>query len=1008
LPDPKSLARELIRREWMTPYQANQLLQGKGQDLLLGSFVLLERLGEGGMGQVFKARNWKLGQIVALKLLKQLNNPQLVQRFQREIRVAAQLDHPNIIRAFDADCAGDVHFLVMEFVPGIDLGRLVRKDGQLPVAQACDFMRQSALGLHHAFERGLVHRDIKPANLLLTGNGLIKILDMGLARLGDNTPTEDDESTALTRQGVVMGTVDYMAPEQAMNFHSADIRADLYSLGCTFYFLLAGRVPFPGGEALARLLRHREEDPQPIEALRPDVPASVGQIVRKMMAKKPENRYQTPGELAAALQGALSGPVPVVASRAVTCTEELAIETDPAGGPTDAGGTPSPGKKKRRVPWLAGAGAVLGAVLIVVLLRSWQGSGQPVNPPANNKEEPAENTSVWGERFKQVPMDLREWQDAVEGLGGTALAGLLTIVGEGKTQHWGAIQRVVYSPQGNLLVSGGAEGEIKVWDAGKGRLLTRLQAHQDAILGIGFSADGQTLTSVGKDAQVHVWDVTTWQKQRTLPIRPANPSQAALTSDGGMLAVASQSGNVRLWVLPGLVEQPTLSLHSGAITALTFSPRGKLLASVGPEQEVVVWDLKANKAHVRLPRPAGAIQFLSFHPKGQMLAGGYAGLDGLIKLWDLQLGEEDEDLYKAGISAWHGAFSPNGKLLAVTGGYGTRLWDVTLNRYIRAWPGGALAFSPDSKTVASAPGHLVEFQDVAGTKVRPPFPEYPALIQCVASHPASQTVAWGTHDGTIMLLGPGDQSVRSLRERQENVEQLVFSPDGRVVASRNADKRLRAWIVKTGEPFLDPGYTDVRGFAFINESKSVLVWTGATLRRWDLVSGKDLTMVGPPLSDARSMTLSPDGRVLTLGTTSGGVRLWDLQSAREKQVLTEKDLEPTFLVYRPDGKTLISNHASNQVKRWDLFSGKKEANLKETAPCSCALFSPRGTILATGHSDGAVRLWDADSGALRDTLQICPKAGKIVQIAFLDDNHLATVNSNGTLYVLLLKGREKA
>src|SRR5262249_37566879 len=168
--DARALARTLIDRGWLTPYQANQVLQGKGQELLLGSYVLLERLGEGGMGAVFKARNWKLGRIVALKLIRKerLDNPDAIRRFQREVRAAAALDHPNIVHAYDADEIGGTHILVMECIEGAtDLGRLVKKQGPLPIPLACEYMRQAALGLQHAYERGLVHRDIKPANLLM-------------------------------------------------------------------------------------------------------------------------------------------------------------------------------------------------------------------------------------------------------------------------------------------------------------------------------------------------------------------------------------------------------------------------------------------------------------------------------------------------------------------------------------------------------------------------------------------------------------------------------------------------------------------------------------------------------------------------------------------------------------------------------------------------------------------------------------------------------------------------
>jgi serine/threonine protein kinase/Leucine-rich repeat (LRR) protein len=299
----KALAKELVQRDWLTPYQVNQLLQGHGAELLLGSYVLLERLGEGGMGAVFKARNWKLGHIVAIKLIRKerLESAAAVTRFQREIRACARLNHPNIVRAFDADEVAGTHLLVMELVDGFDLTRLVKKSGPLPVSQACDCIRQAASGLQHAHEHGLVHRDIKPGNLLLTAQGTVKILDMGLARW--QRGATEDSSSSLTQEGSIMGSLDYIAPEQALDSHAVDIRADLYSLGCTFYFLLTSQPPFPGGEALAKLAKHQSQEPVPVEQLRSAVPPNVTAIVRTLMAKKPEDRYQTPAELVEALEG---------------------------------------------------------------------------------------------------------------------------------------------------------------------------------------------------------------------------------------------------------------------------------------------------------------------------------------------------------------------------------------------------------------------------------------------------------------------------------------------------------------------------------------------------------------------------------------------------------------------------------------------------------------------------------------------------------------------------------
>ncbi len=228
--DSRALASELIKRRWLTPFQINRLFNGRGQELLVGgSYVLLERLGEGGMGQVYKARNWKLGRTVALKLIRKdlVANPTVVERFRREIEVTAQLDHPNIIRAFDADETEDGLFIVMEYVEGTDLGRLVQESGPLPIGEACDSVRQVALALQHAHEKGLIHRDIKPPNLLRADQGhVIKLLDLGLARLQEQADQTllANSRPGLTQIGIILGTVDFIAPEQARDSSSVDTR----------------------------------------------------------------------------------------------------------------------------------------------------------------------------------------------------------------------------------------------------------------------------------------------------------------------------------------------------------------------------------------------------------------------------------------------------------------------------------------------------------------------------------------------------------------------------------------------------------------------------------------------------------------------------------------------------------------------------------------------------------------------------------------------------------------
>jgi serine/threonine protein kinase len=262
-------------------------------------YRVLEVLGAGGMGVVYKAVHRLMDRVVALKVLDRrlTERPAFVERFRAEVRAAARLAHPNIVTAYDADQAGATHFLVMEHVAGISLEMEIERRGPLPVSEACDLIHQAALGLQHAHERGMVHRDIKPANLLLTLAGQVKILDFGLARL-----VEEDSGTATPLpSAVVLGTPDYVAPEQARDPAHADIRADVYSLGCTLYHLLAGRPPFPGGTPLRKLLAQQECKPPALAETRADVPEALAAILERMLAKDPARRYPTPAAVAADL-----------------------------------------------------------------------------------------------------------------------------------------------------------------------------------------------------------------------------------------------------------------------------------------------------------------------------------------------------------------------------------------------------------------------------------------------------------------------------------------------------------------------------------------------------------------------------------------------------------------------------------------------------------------------------------------------------------------------------------
>ena len=296
--DSGALARRLIEERILTKFQADRLLRNKVHGLVVGRYVILDRLGAGARGRVFRAQHQLMGRMVALKVIA----PQIasrassIARFHREMRLIGRLDHPNVVRAFDADQIGDLLYIVMEYVPGRSLDHVVAERGSLSPSEVVNYMAQAALGLEHAHERGIVHRDVKPSNLLLSQEGQVKVLDLGLSALME----ADKEASFATAAGLVVGTVHFMSPEQCAAIE-IDCRSDLFSLGCTMYYLLTCQLPFPG-DTLAECLALRIRGCQiPITDHRSDLSPRLVEVLDRLLARRPQDRFQTAGEAAAAL-----------------------------------------------------------------------------------------------------------------------------------------------------------------------------------------------------------------------------------------------------------------------------------------------------------------------------------------------------------------------------------------------------------------------------------------------------------------------------------------------------------------------------------------------------------------------------------------------------------------------------------------------------------------------------------------------------------------------------------
>lgn len=746
--DPRAIGKKLIDHGWLTPYQVNQLLQGRGQDLVLGPYLVLERLGEGGNGQVLKARHQALQREVAIKVLHRelLTDAEVVGRFHREIEVVSHISHPNIVHAFDAGPIGADLVLAMEFIDGIDLNRLVREVGPLAVAAAVDFIRQAAIGLQHAHERGLVHRDIKPANLLVTqlktgksaaasewstlklslthntpstssilSHGLIKILDLGLARLQE-PPRESPTAnlTLLAGQSVTQGTPDYMAPEQALDFHAADIRSDIYSLGCTFYFLLTGQPPFSGRSLAEKLMKHQQAEPTAVQSMRSDIPGALVPILAKMLAKRPEERFQTPGEVAAAVTKLLAdGTMPTV---------KMEAQKKPARSFKPARWLVGAFSVFRRRPWLAltALGLLLVASSLLFVLFVWQkpadigeSSDQAAlkralelldDPESDERlvvhrlgrflrmyphllgplrEElfavrlrlpgspQAMQAAVWL-TYLSSPLDQLDKQQIPEK---KRFAGqpaeLVAILGD-PSDIYHRVSALAFRPDGKMLAVAIATREIGLWEFGQStpRQLPTLRGHGSYIVSLAFTLDNKWLASGGGDNY------------------------------------ATGDNNIRLWAVtqPEIKAEVVLSGHTSTVNALAVSPDGKWLASSGEDQSVRLWELPQREGRVLAPKTT-FVKSLAFAPDNKTLAvaGSYWPL---IRLQELtpSLADKHVDLkYAASQYTLKVAFTPDGQTLAATTGNQVVLWDPVkrvergrLQGQSTMWD---LVFLPDGKTL---------------------------------------------------------------------------------------------------------------------------------------------------------------------------------------------------------------------------------------------------------------------------------------------------------------------
>ena len=792
----------------------------------LNEYRLLAKLGKGGMGAVYKALHTRLDRVVALKVLPRdrMRKHQAIVRFQREIKVIAKLDHPNIIHAHDAGEADGMHYLVMELVDGMNLNRLIKQHGPLSVPDACELARQASVGLQYAHEHMMVHRDIKPSNLMVTRSGQVKILDMGLA-LFQGQYREDHE---LTSTGQMMGTLDYMAPEQGNDSHKVDIRADIYSLGATLYKLLCGQAPFAGekyGSAVKKMMALANQPAPPISNERPEIPANLAEIIHRMLAKNPEHRYRDPNEVAEALTpfAAHNDVVRLLANldNASISVSEL---------PVLASGSPLADSSIRSV----------GSADMA----SWEGDSWPEHSQFVTTGKSVERTATQQAKRRKLKQPL-------------SCLVFLTI---SSMTGWFVLSKMDMATYRNELESSSFQVKEKFRLPDNPTLATTSED-------IGF-IDGLRQTAADNSANKRVTQLETsdsqserygqWSaEQRWTLDSPTGEIQSVQFSPDGQILVASTDFNtVALWDIRTGELLPGAHVSSTGVQKLVFSPDSSFFATRGPHRRIELWNTELLTISQTNDHTCNSVHWttcLDFAANGRTLATG--GQDGTILLWDIEtgkttrlLGDAEENQNRPWVHQLK--FSPDGRVLASTwsppnsSSCSALIWDVPTGKLRsrlaeRAHHARELTFAEDGRTIATIgqQGNVVNISDVSSGKKLREFRDPMHYIMAVTFSRDGRTLACARDSHGIGVWTLSTASLdRVLDGHAGSVDRLLVGPDRNTLLSAGQDNRVLFWGPDTSQPELViPGHadhvaalaisSDGQNVALAGNDKRIIVWT---------------------------------------------------------------------------------------------------------------------------------------------------------------------------------------
>ncbi len=978
-----------------------------------GDYELVEEIARGGMGIVYKARQRSLDRIVALKrlLFGALSSPEFVKRFRAEATVAGSLQHPNIVAIHEVGIHQGEHYLVMDFVGGQTLAKLVAQQ-PLPAKRAAAYLKTIAEAVHYAHERGILHRDLKPSNVLIDEFDQPRITDFGLAKRLTPDSSLATGHSSLTLTGQVLGSPNYMPPEQAASGRGkVSRRSDVYALGAMLYHLTTGRPPFVAQTPTETLQQVLEAEPVSPRLLTPSVPRDLETIALKCLEKDPARRYPTAQALADELSRFVNDEA--IQARPVNAAEKL-------------------WRWCRRRPAIASLCVLVLATAAACGVLAVYASRQAIVARQSALSETHQRLRA-EQALSQIQMQRAEDLFAADDAG-MALAYLARVLRDNPTNcvaatrilsalthrsfplpvceplsHGAAVNSARFSVDGRWVVTASADGTAQVWDASSGQARNSPLKHDDRVNAAHFSPDGRWVVTASKDRTARVWDARTGEplspllrhddqvwfaqfspdSQRVItcsvdktarvwdartgqaltpPLKHDRPVYSAeFTPDGQRIVTASLDGTARIWAAHtgGPLAQPLQNSRSAR-----FDADGQRVVTASSDGSVRIWDARTGQPLTEPFDLGGASEWAEFSPDGQRVV---TRAGATARVLDARTGQLLAELRKHTVALQVARFSPEG-LRVVTASWDrtARVWDAytgkTLGEAFRHEDMvGSAEFSPDGGRMITASGDkTARIWDVGpGQSLAVSFKHDSGLASMHFS-PDGQRIVTASKDSTARVwdVRTGQALTPPLKHRN-SVTTARFSPDGRRVVTASEEGTARVWDARTGQPLTEPlqhndALIDAR---FSPDGALVATASGdSTARLWDAGTGQPVT---EPLrhdeGKVRSIEFSPDGQWVVTASWDATARIWNVRTGQ----LRFKPLEPGGVVYNacfsPDGQRVATATASAQI--WDARTGEPLTKpLRHDAAVDSVRFSPDGTRLVTASADRTARIWDAVTG----------------------------------------------